>query len=64
MVMTTHWRIHATGIVQSCGFEFLVPDASSDFHDYGVLWAQDRAASFVWRARDANNYYVTRANAP
>src|ERR1700686_2975098 len=38
MVMTTHWRIPATGIVQHCGFDFLVKDASSDFHDYGVLW--------------------------
>jgi hypothetical protein len=25
--------------------------------------SQDRAAGIVWRARDANNYYVTRANA-
>jgi hypothetical protein len=25
--------------------------------------SQDRAAGVVWRARDANNYYVTRANA-
>ncbi len=25
--------------------------------------AQDRAAGVVWRARDANNYYVARANA-
>ena len=28
-----------------------------------VAGAQDRAAGVVWRARDANNYYVTRANA-
>jgi hypothetical protein len=25
--------------------------------------SQDRAAGIVWRAKDANNYYVTRANA-
>src|SRR5215468_12037033 len=25
--------------------------------------SEDRAAGVVWRARDANNYYVTRANA-
>ena len=28
-----------------------------------VAGSQDRAAGVVWRARDANNYYVTRANA-
>jgi beta-glucanase (GH16 family) len=49
MVMTTHWRNHATGLVQSCGFDFLVPDASSDFHDYGVLWTQDRIVYFIDR---------------
>ncbi len=49
MVMTTHWRIPATGIVQHCGFDFLVKDASSDFHDYGVLWTQDRIGYFIDR---------------
>jgi beta-glucanase (GH16 family) len=49
MVMTTHWRNHATGLVQSCGFDFLLPDASSDFHDYGVLWTQDRIVYFIDR---------------
>jgi hypothetical protein len=29
----------------------------------GVAGSQDRAAGVVWRAKDANNYYVTRANA-
>src|SRR3982075_3052413 len=33
-VMTTHWRVPATGKVDSCGFDFSVPDASSRFHDY------------------------------
>ena len=28
-----------------------------------VAGSQDRAAGVVWRAQDANNYYVTRANA-
>jgi hypothetical protein len=28
-----------------------------------VSGSQDRAAGIVWRARDANNYYVLRANA-
>lgn len=28
-----------------------------------VAGSQDRAAGIVWRATDANNYYVTRANA-
>jgi beta-glucanase (GH16 family) len=49
MVMTTHWRIPATGFVQSCGFDFLVPDASSDFHDYGALWTPDRIVYFIDR---------------
>jgi beta-glucanase (GH16 family) len=49
MVMTTHWRIPATGFVQSCGFDFTVPDASTDFHDYGVLWERDRITYFIDR---------------
>jgi len=49
MVMTTHWRIRPAGSVQSCGFDFLVPDASSDFHDYGVLWAPGRIVYFIDR---------------
>jgi hypothetical protein len=28
-----------------------------------IAGSQDRAAGIVWRATDANNYYVTRANA-
>jgi hypothetical protein len=49
MAMTTHWRIRATGSVQSCGFDFLVPDASSGFHDYGALWTPDRIVYFIDR---------------
>src|SRR5882757_5809348 len=28
-----------------------------------IAGSQDRAAGILWRAKDANNYYVTRANA-
>ena len=28
-----------------------------------IAGSQDRAAGVVWRAKDANNYYVVRANA-
>ena len=49
LVMTTHWRIRATGVVQSCGFDFLVPDASVVFHDYGVLWERERLTYFIDR---------------
>ena len=49
LVMTTHWRIRATGVVQSCGFDFLVPDASVVFHDYGVLWERERLIYFIDR---------------
>jgi beta-glucanase (GH16 family) len=49
LVMTTHWRNRATGLVQSCGFDFSRPDASTDFHDYGVLWTRDRVVYFIDR---------------
>jgi hypothetical protein len=49
VVMTTHWRIPETGFVESCGFDFSVPNAWADFHDYGVLWEQDRLVYFVDR---------------
>jgi beta-glucanase (GH16 family) len=49
LVMTTHWRIPATGFVQSCGFDFSLPDAANDFHDYGALWMQDRIVYFIDR---------------
>lgn len=49
LVMTTHWRIPATGFVESCGFDFSRPDASTDFHDYGVLWTRDRIVYFIDR---------------
>jgi Glycosyl hydrolases family 16 len=49
VVMTTHWRIPATGVVESCGFDFSVPNAWIDFHDYGVLWERDRIVYFIDR---------------
>ena len=49
MAMTTHWRDPKTGLVQSCGFDFLVPTASTDFHDYGVLWTRERIVYFIDR---------------
>jgi beta-glucanase (GH16 family) len=49
LVMTTHWRIPATGRVESCGFDFSLPGASTNFHDYGVLWMRDRLIYFIDR---------------
>ncbi|XIA65292.1 family 16 glycosylhydrolase [Bradyrhizobium sp. TZ2] len=49
IVMTTHWRIPATQRVERCGFDFKVPDASTAFHDYGVLWQPDRITYFIDR---------------
>jgi beta-glucanase (GH16 family) len=48
-VMTTHWRIRATGHVQHCGFDFQLPDATSAFHNYGALWMQDRIVYYIDR---------------
>ncbi len=49
LVMTTHWRIPATGFVEHCGFDFSVPNAWADFHNYGVLWEHDRLVYFIDR---------------
>jgi hypothetical protein len=49
LVMTTHWRIQATGFVESCGFDFALPGAEADFHDYGVLWMPDRLVYLIDR---------------
>src|SRR5712692_7501575 len=49
LVMTTNWRKAATGLVESCGFDFSLPDASTDFHDYCVLWMRDRLIYFIVR---------------
>jgi hypothetical protein len=49
LVMTTHWRIPTTQIIETCGFDFEVADASTGFHDYGVLWMRDRLIYFIDR---------------
>jgi beta-glucanase (GH16 family) len=49
LVMTTHWRIAASGRVESCGFDFSLPGAAAGFHDYGVLWMPDRLVYFIDR---------------
>jgi beta-glucanase (GH16 family) len=49
LVMTTHWRIPETQKIISCGFDFEQPDAAVAFHDYGVLWTQDRLIYFIDR---------------
>jgi beta-glucanase (GH16 family) len=49
LVMTTHWRIPSTGRIQSCGFDFALRDAATQFHNYGVLWEQDRLVYFIDR---------------
>jgi beta-glucanase (GH16 family) len=48
-VMTTHWRHRDTQRIESCPQEFMLQDASSTFHDYGVLWEPDRITYFVDR---------------
>jgi beta-glucanase (GH16 family) len=49
LVMTTHWRIPATQKIEHCGFDFLLPDASLEFHDYGILWVPDRLIYLIDR---------------
>src|SRR5215813_2852119 len=40
-----------------------IKDGFVDIRFKAVAGAQDRAGGIVWRAADANNYYVVRANA-
>jgi beta-glucanase (GH16 family) len=47
--MTTHWRIPSTQRIESCGFDFALPDAAAEFHDYGVLWEPDRIIYYIDR---------------
>ena len=49
LAMTTHWRIPSTQKIERCGFDFLLADASLDFHNYGILWAPDRLVYFIDR---------------
>jgi beta-glucanase (GH16 family) len=48
LVMTTHWRV-PSGKIESCGFDFLLADASTVFHNYGILWQPDRLIYFIDR---------------
>jgi beta-glucanase (GH16 family) len=49
LVMTTHWRIPATGRVERCGFDFDLPNTATEFHNYGVLWLRDRIIYYIDR---------------
>jgi beta-glucanase (GH16 family) len=49
LVMTTHWRIPSTQKIEHCGFDFLLADASFEFHNYGILWVPDRLVYFIDR---------------
>ncbi len=40
-----------------------IRDGSVEVKFKALAGAEDRAAGLVWRAKDANNYYVVRANA-
>jgi len=40
-----------------------IEDGFIEIRFKAIAGSQDRAAGVVWRARDANNYYVVRANA-
>ena len=40
-----------------------VKDGFIEIKFKAIAGSEDRAAGLVWRARDANNYYVVRANA-
>jgi hypothetical protein len=40
-----------------------VRDGAVEVHFKAISGSEDRAAGLVWRAKDANNYYVVRANA-
>src|SRR6201987_1069153 len=49
LAMTTHWRIPSTQKIEHCGFDFLLADASLDFHNYGILSVPDRLVYFIER---------------
>jgi hypothetical protein len=61
-----------TRVVKQSGtatYPLLLKDGTSLKNGFVEIWfraisgSEDRAAGIVWRARDANNYYVVRANA-
>ena len=64
VVMTTHWRIPATGFVESCGFDFSVPNAWTDFHDYGVLSPTAASSSPSLRTAASASIRSLRKKAP
>jgi beta-glucanase (GH16 family) len=64
LVMTTHWRIPATGNVASCGFDFSLSGASTAFHDYGVLWTPDRIVYFIDRKPTSETKVPVGFNGP
>ena len=43
--------------------DLAIKDGVVEIKFKAIAGSQDRAAGIVWRAKDANNYYVTRANA-
>ncbi len=49
LVMTTHWRIPSTQRIESCGFDFALPGAATEFHNYGALWMPDRIIFYIDR---------------
>jgi beta-glucanase (GH16 family) len=49
LVMTTHWRIPATGRVERCGFDFELVNTATEFHNYGVLWLRHRIIYYIDR---------------
>jgi len=64
IVMTTHWRSPETGLVNSCGFDFTVAGAPSEFHDYGALWLPDRITYYIDRKPVADIKVPPGFNAP
>jgi len=64
IVMTTHWRIPATGVVEHCGFDFAVSDTKNEFHNYGVLWQHDRITYYIDRRPVSDIKVPVGFNAP
>lgn len=62
--MTTHWRSPDTGLVNSCGFDFTVAGAPTEFHDYGALWQPDRITYYIDRKPVADIQVPPGFNAP
>jgi hypothetical protein len=55
-----------SNVLQQSGtatYPLALKDGFAEIKFKAVSGSQDRAGGLVWRARDANNYYVVRANA-